>query len=49
MADEKGPNWEHQILEKLVLETLVEQRRRRRWGIFFKFLGFAYVDRKSVV
>ncbi len=43
MADEKGPNWEHQILEKLVLETLVEQRRRRRWGIFFKFLGFAYV------
>ena len=37
------PNWERQILEKIVLDGLIEQRRRRRWGIFFRFLGFAYL------
>lgn len=36
-------SWERKLLEKLALETLVEQRRRRRWGIFFKLLGFAYL------
>ncbi len=35
--------WERKILEKLALEAVAEQRRRRRWGIFFKLLGFAYV------
>ena len=39
----KDPNWERQLVEKLALEALTEQRRRRRWGIFFKLLGFAYV------
>lgn len=43
MADNNGPNWERQVLEKLVLETVTEQRRRRRWGIFFKFVGLAYI------
>ena len=38
-----GPHWERQLLEKLALESLAEQRRRRRWGIFFKLLGFTYV------
>lgn len=37
------PNWERQILEKIALDGLVEQRRRRRWSIFFRFLGFAYL------
>lgn len=37
------PNWERRIIEKLATEALVEQRRRRRWSIFFKLLGFAYV------
>lgn len=40
---EQEPNWERSILEKIALEGIVEQRRRRRWGIFFKALGFAYV------
>jgi len=40
---ESRPGWERGVLEKLALETLVEQRRRRRWGIFFKLLGFAYL------
>ncbi len=37
------PVWERKIIEKLALETLAEQKRRRRWGIFFKMLGFGYL------
>lgn len=37
------PNWERQTLEKLAFAALEEQRSKRRWGIFFKFLGFAYL------
>ncbi|KAB2927038.1 MAG: S49 family peptidase [Dechloromonas sp.] len=37
------PGWERQTLEKLAFATLQEQRARRRWGIFFKLLGFAYL------
>ncbi|WIM06343.1 MAG: S49 family peptidase [Candidatus Nitricoxidivorans perseverans] len=40
MPESNDPGWERKIIEKLALETLVEQRRRRRWGIFFKLLGF---------
>ena len=36
-------NWERGVIEKLALEALKEQRRARRWGIFFKLLAFAYV------
>jgi len=32
-----------QILEKLALSSIIEQRRKRRWGIFFKCLGFLYL------
>ncbi len=42
MADEGG-NWERQVVEKLAFEAIKEQRRGRRWGIFFKLLTFAYV------
>ena len=37
------PAWERKVLEKLALESLAEQKRRRRWGIFFKLLGFVYL------
>lgn len=44
MADNLNePGWERKVLEKIALESIAEQRRRRRWGIFFKFLGFAYL------
>ena len=43
MSDTPDPNWERKVIEKLALEALAEQRRSRRWGIFFKLLGFAYV------
>jgi len=35
--------WERDQLEKLVHSSLNEHRRTRRWGIFFKFLTFAYL------
>ncbi len=38
-----NPLWERQLLEKLALGALEEQRLRRRWGIFFKALGFIYL------
>jgi protease-4 len=43
VSQENDPNWERRIIEKLATEGLAEQRRRRRWGIFFKVLGFAYL------
>ncbi len=35
--------WERDIVSTLALDSLKEQRRARRWGIFFKLLGFGYV------
>jgi protease-4 len=40
---ESGGNWERGVIEKLALEALKEQKRARRWGIFFKLLTFAYL------
>jgi protease-4 len=36
-------DWEKQLIENLASAALKEQRRARRWGIFFKFLFFAYL------
>ena len=36
------PNWERQLLDKLVMTTLAEQRAKRRWGIFFKLSALLY-------
>lgn len=48
--DDKGPRnaekeatREWKLVEKLVMSLQAEQRRSRRWGIFFKFLTFAYL------
>jgi len=35
--------WQREVLEKLLLGTLQEKRRARRWGIFFKLLTFAWL------
>ena len=40
---ENDPGWERSLITKLAQDALVEQRRRRRWGIFFKLLTFAYI------
>ena len=42
MTEDDG-RWERNVLEKLAMEALKEQRRSRRWGIFFKLLTFAYI------
>jgi protease-4 len=36
-------DWERGLIEKLAGAALKEQRRARRWGIFFKLLTFAYL------
>ena len=44
MNESSNPsNWERQVLEKLVLATVTEQRRARRWRIFFRFLWLAFL------
>jgi len=42
-SDKKNENWEREILEKLAFSSVTEQRRGRRWGIFFKSLTFLYL------
>lgn len=39
----KRDNWERETLEKLAFATLNEQRARRRWSIFFRFLALALI------
>jgi protease-4 len=45
MADysNSGPDWERKTLEKLAFAAVDEQRRSRRWGVFFKSLTFLYL------
>ena len=35
--------WERRVITKLAQASLKEQKRARRWSIFFKFLVFAYI------
>jgi protease-4 len=39
----ENQQWERDLIAKLATSALKEQRSGRRWGIFFKLLGFAYV------
>lgn len=41
MADNE--QWERELVTRLATAALNEQRRARRWGIFFKLLTFAYI------
>ncbi|RFB68885.1 MULTISPECIES: S49 family peptidase [unclassified Herbaspirillum] len=41
VAEEKKGGWERDVLEKLALFAVKEQRARRRWSIFFKIAGLA--------
>lgn len=40
-VEEKKGGWERDVLEKLALFAVKEQRARRRWSIFFKMAGLA--------
>jgi protease IV len=35
--------WERELLNQMVMATVAENRRGRRWGIFFKLLTFGYL------
>jgi protease-4 len=46
MSEQETPapaNWEREVLEKLALSAIQEQRRSRHWSILFKTLGFLYL------
>lgn len=43
LPDPKEPGWEQAVLEKLAFAAVEEQKKTRRWGIFFKFLTFVYL------
>ncbi len=40
---EQHEHWERSALEKIAMAGIIEQRRARRWGIFFKLIGFVYL------
>lgn len=42
MSDNNA-SWEREVVTQLAESSLREQRRARRWGIFFKALTFAYI------
>ncbi len=41
--EKKDEQWERELITKLAMGALTEQRRARRWGIFFKLIMVAYV------
>ncbi|PPC90750.1 MAG: signal peptide peptidase SppA [Methylobacter sp.] len=43
MDNQNKPSWERELIEKLALAAVTEQKKARRWGIFFKSLMFVYL------
>lgn len=39
----KSPGWEQKVITDLATASLKEQRKARRWSIFFRSLGFLYL------
>ncbi|MFP5348517.1 MAG: S49 family peptidase [Gammaproteobacteria bacterium] len=39
----RQPGWERELLERLAFAAITEQRRARRWGIFFKLFFAGYL------
>jgi len=42
-AEKNGEHWERDTISRLAFAALTEQRRTRRWNIFFKLLIFLYI------
>lgn len=42
-ANQGSDAWQQDVINRLAFASLNEQRRSRRWGIFFKVLTFAYI------
>ncbi|MFI4938184.1 MAG: S49 family peptidase [Candidatus Berkiellales bacterium] len=49
MPEEMSQQWEQKVLEKALLATVNEQKRSRRWGIFFKVIILGYIIAVSVL
>lgn len=43
LKNEHASGWEREVLEKLAMAAVTEQRRTRRWGVFFKMLMMLYL------
>ena len=43
MAEDREEGWERRVLERLALEVLAEQKRRRRWSVFLRLSTLALV------
>ncbi len=41
--NDNNPDWEKNLVTRLAESSLIEKRRSRRWGIFFKLLTFTYI------
>ncbi|GMQ89306.1 MAG: signal peptide peptidase SppA [Gammaproteobacteria bacterium] len=41
--EKQTSEWQQGVINKLAFAAVNEQKRARRWGIFFKFLMFAYL------
>ncbi|ORU89642.1 MAG: peptidase S49 [Cycloclasticus sp. symbiont of Poecilosclerida sp. M] len=39
----KAENWEQSVLEKVAMASVLEQKRARRWSVFFKLLLVTYI------
>ncbi len=42
-SEKDATGWERDLVTGLASESIKEQRRSRRWGVFFKLLTFAYL------
>ena len=43
MAEQQSENWEKQTIEKIAMESLVQQKTSRRWSVFFKLVSLIYL------
>ncbi|MCP4285600.1 MAG: S49 family peptidase [Gammaproteobacteria bacterium] len=43
LGDAQAEGWERDLLKELATASLKEQRKARRWGIFFKLFTFTYL------
>ena len=43
MAEQKDKNWEKQTIEKIAMESLLQQKKSRRWSVFFKLVSLIYL------
>jgi len=43
MAEQQGKNWEKEAIEKIAMESLVQQKISRRWSVLFKLVSLIYV------